>query len=304
MASRLGLGLAAVGRPAYITAGRAGDLPDRSVAGMRSRAHELLDAAYAGGVRYIDVARSYGRAEEFLAGWLADRVVPDLVVGSKWGYTYVGDWRLDAETHEVKEHTLGAFRRQWAESRALLGDRIRLYQVHSATLESGALDDRSLHAALAEVRDSGVVVGVTTSGPRQAAAVRKAIAIEHAGQPLFRCVQSTWNLLEPSVGPALAEAADAGCGVIVKEAVANGLLTDQAGSPLSGVAHDLGSTVDAVAIAAALAQPGVTVVLSGAATVDQLMSNLEARTLPPFELPDVALSPEDYWSARSDRSWT
>ncbi|HEX5287288.1 MAG TPA: hypothetical protein VFX25_00330, partial [Streptosporangiaceae bacterium] len=28
--SRLGLGLAALGRPAYITGGRAGDLPDRS----------------------------------------------------------------------------------------------------------------------------------------------------------------------------------------------------------------------------------------------------------------------------------
>ena len=30
--SRVGLGLAALGRPAYITSGRAEDLPDRSVA--------------------------------------------------------------------------------------------------------------------------------------------------------------------------------------------------------------------------------------------------------------------------------
>ena len=31
------------------------------------------DAAYAAGVRYVDAARSYGLAEEFLAGWLAER---------------------------------------------------------------------------------------------------------------------------------------------------------------------------------------------------------------------------------------
>jgi aryl-alcohol dehydrogenase-like predicted oxidoreductase len=62
--SRIGLGLAAVGRPAYITLGRAADLgPDRSVDSMRTRSHALLDAAYAAGVRYVDAARSYGRAE-------------------------------------------------------------------------------------------------------------------------------------------------------------------------------------------------------------------------------------------------
>ena len=71
--SRIGLGLAALGRPAYITSGREQDLPDRSVAGLRTRTFSMLDAAYAAGVRYADAARSYGRAEEFLAGWLAER---------------------------------------------------------------------------------------------------------------------------------------------------------------------------------------------------------------------------------------
>src|SRR5579875_3781484 len=44
--SRIGLGLAALGRPAYITTGRAGDLPDRSVEGMRAQSFTVLDAAY------------------------------------------------------------------------------------------------------------------------------------------------------------------------------------------------------------------------------------------------------------------
>src|ERR1700751_1696715 len=102
--SRIGLGLAALGRPAYITSGREDDLPDRSVAGMRARTFSVLDAAYAAGVRYVDAARSYGRAKEFLGGWLAERGHPDVVVGSKWGYRYTGGWRLDAGQQEVKEH--------------------------------------------------------------------------------------------------------------------------------------------------------------------------------------------------------
>ena len=74
IASRLGLGLAAIGRPAYITEGRANDLgegADRSVDAMRARAHKLLDAAWWLGIRYIDAARSYGLAEQFLGSWLA-----------------------------------------------------------------------------------------------------------------------------------------------------------------------------------------------------------------------------------------
>jgi Aldo/keto reductase family len=75
--------------------GREVDLPDRSVTGMRTRTFSMLDAAYAAGVRYVDAARSYGRAEEFLAGWLAERGHADVIVGSKWGYRYTGGWRLD-----------------------------------------------------------------------------------------------------------------------------------------------------------------------------------------------------------------
>jgi aryl-alcohol dehydrogenase-like predicted oxidoreductase len=51
------------------------------------------------------------------------------------------------------------------------------------------------------------------------------------GVRLFDAVQATWNLLEPSAGPALAEAHAAGLGVIVKEALANGRLTDRNDDP-------------------------------------------------------------------------
>ena len=128
--------MAALGRPAYITTGRAADFgEDRSEEAFRRRSWEVLDAAHAAGIRYLDCARSYGSAEAFVAGWLARTGLDDVVVGSKWGYTYVGGWDPAAAVHEVKDHSLTTFERQHAESRALLGTHLRLYQVHSATLD-------------------------------------------------------------------------------------------------------------------------------------------------------------------------
>jgi aryl-alcohol dehydrogenase-like predicted oxidoreductase len=303
--SRIGLGLAALGRPAYITSGREADLPDRSVAGMRARAFSVLDAAYAAGIRYVDAARSYGRAEEFLAGWLAERGHADVTVGSKWGYRYTGGWRLDAPQQEVKEHSLAVFTTQLAESRALLGDRIALYQVHSLTLDSGLFTDVPLLGALSRLRGEGVIVGLSTSGPRQAEAIRRALSLTVDGQQLFTAVQLTWNLLEPSAGPAAAEAAEAGWAVLVKEPVANGRLTPagEPPAPLTELAAARGVTEDAIALAAALAQPWASVVLSGAVTLAQLDANLAALgvgDLPPLSL---AEAPEDYWAKRAARPW-
>ncbi|MDQ3949365.1 MAG: aldo/keto reductase, partial [Gemmatimonadota bacterium] len=142
--SRIGLGLAALGRPGYQNVGHGADIgPDASVDALRRRSHAVLDAAWAGGVRYVDAARSYGRAEEFLASWIAARgIAPgELTVGSKWGYRYTAGWSARAAVHEVKDHSLGALREQLAESRRHLGAYLRLYQIHSATLESGVLDD-------------------------------------------------------------------------------------------------------------------------------------------------------------------
>ena len=48
---------------------------------------------------------------------------------------------------------------------------------------------------------------------------------------LFDAVQATWNLLEPSATDALTRAHAAGLTVIVKEAVANGRLTDIGDQP-------------------------------------------------------------------------
>ncbi|WBB60393.1 aldo/keto reductase [Streptomyces sp. WMMC500] len=310
-AAHIGFGLAAVGRPAYLTTGRAADLPDgRSVEDMRARTHELLDAAYAQGVRYFDAARSYGRAEEFLADWLRQRPgAGDAVVGSKWGYAYVGDWRADAEVHEVKDHGVDAYDRQREESAKLLGDRLDLYQIHSLTPDSPALTDTALHARLAALAGGGVTVGFSTSGPEQAAAVRAALDVTVDGERLFHTVQSTYNVLEPAVGEALAEAHDAGLTVIVKEALANGRLAGaDAPAELRAVAAETGAEPDAVALAAVLRRPWAGVVLSGAATAAQLHSNLGAAAvdLDPAQcdrLTALAEPAGDYWRRRAATPW-
>src|SRR6202012_1518957 len=100
---------------------------------------------------------------------------------------------------------LAMFSTQLAESRARLGHSIALYQVHSATLDSGLFEDPALLAALAEPRADGVRVGLPTSGPGQADPPRHALTVPVDGQPVFGAAQVTWNLLEPSVGPAAAE---------------------------------------------------------------------------------------------------
>ncbi|HVT70775.1 MAG TPA: aldo/keto reductase [Trebonia sp.] len=317
--SPLGLGLAALGRPGYINLGHASDLAhDYDVAAMEARAHAALDAAWTAGVRYFDVARSYGRAEEFLGRWLVTRRVPPgaVTIGSKWGYVYTAGWQVVAPRHEVKDHSLPVLRRQYAQTRALLGRHLRLYQIHSATAESGVLDDPAVLGELARLKADGVRVGLSLSGPRQGETLRRALALFIDGVRLFDCVQATWNLLERSAGPALADAHAAGMGVVIKEALANGRLTarneDSDFAPrrqaLEAEAARLGTSIDALALAAALAQPWADVVLSGAVTREQLASNLRAPAVALDEAAEGYLRGleepvEDYWARRGRLAW-
>jgi aryl-alcohol dehydrogenase-like predicted oxidoreductase len=294
---RIGLGLAALGRPGYLNVGHGADLgSDRSVDALRDRSFQVLDAAYEAGVRYLDAARSYGRGEEFLGDWLRDRDPADVVVGSKWGYVYTADWEVDADPPEVKHHDVDTFRRQLEETRANLGDRLALYQIHSATPDSGVLENDAVLAALAELRETGVALGLSTSGTAQAQTLDAALGLD-----LFDTAQVTWNLHERAAGAALARAHDAGMGVIVKEALANGRLATRGSAPeLAAVADRLGAAPDAVALAAVLAQPFVDVVLSGAATLGSLASNLGAADL---ELDADTLAALDALEEDSDAYW-
>ena len=66
-------------------------------------------------------------------------------------------------------------------------------------------------SVLARLRASGVSIGVTVTGPKQAETTERALEVSG-----FDAVQATWNLLERAAGSAVAEAHAAGVGVIVK----------------------------------------------------------------------------------------
>jgi aryl-alcohol dehydrogenase-like predicted oxidoreductase len=315
----MGLGLAALGRPGYITLRHADDLGrNYGRMEMQARAHQLLDAAVGLGITYLDAARSYGDAERFLGAWLAIRGVKPgaLTVASKWGYTYTAGWEVRADRHEVKDHTLPVLLRQAEESRGCLGAHLAVYQIHSATLDTGVLEDAEVLTELARLREGGWRMGLSLTGTSQAETLRRALEVRLDGVPLFDTAQATWNLLERSATDALAEAHFSGMGIIIKEALANGRLTAKNDDPafaakreaLERQAARLGCSLDALALAAVLARPWCDVVLSGAATVEQLRSNVGAVSVAWDDEAEQALAgltetPASYWATRSALAW-
>lgn len=311
--SPIGLGLAALGRPGYINLGHGDDLKHNyDEAFMEKHAHLLLDQAYQAGIRYFDAARSYGKAEQFLANWLNKSSKSDLVIGSKWGYTYTANWQVSAEKHEVKDHSIAVLSRQWPESVQLLKKRLNIYHIHSATLESGVLKNKAVLDELWRLKAQGVIIGFSTSGPHQSETIEQALTIKHGNELLFGSVQATWNMLEQSATDALKKAHELGLGVIIKEAVANGRLSprnskgnfNQLDQYLK--AYTIG--LDALAIAFVLQQPWVSTVLSGAAAPSHLQSNVKGLSV---SLDDKVLAiisqyrekPELYWKTRSSLTW-
>lgn len=275
--ARLGLGTAALGRPGYLNLGHGAELgEDRSVEALRARTHEVLDFAYEAGIRDFDTARSYGRGEAFLGEWLRSRNPEGVTISSKWGYVYTANWEVAADPPEVKHHDVDTFKRQLEETREHLGDWLDLYQIHSATRESGVLSNDAVLSAMVE---AGVPLGLSVSGTSQAETIDAAVQLG-----IFTAVQATWNLHERAAGDALARS---GLKVIVKEGLANGRLAAR----------------DAQALAVALAQPWADVVLSGAASIDVLRSNLKALETEPVDEPGLAEDSEAYWALRSSLAW-
>ncbi len=318
----MGLGLAALGRPGYITIGHGDDLGnDHDVAVMEARAHDVLDAAWEAGIRYFDAARSYGKSEFFLQSWLAKREISPqkVTIASKWGYTYTANWQVNVEKglrHEVKDHSLDVLQRQILESRELLDEQLDLYQIHSTTLDSGVLTNTAVLTELARLRNDGLAIGFSVTGPNQLETIEQALEIEFDGVLLFSAVQASWNILEQSVAPALQIAHDEGLRVIIKEGLANGRLTTRNSAAdfqtqmnlLQKVAKEQNTTVDALALAAVINQPFADVVLSGAASVEHLQSNLLALQVSWNDtlvenLLNLVEPASKYWYIRSQLAW-
>mmetsp|Transcript_14327 Transcript_14327/g.19963 ORF Transcript_14327/g.19963 Transcript_14327/m.19963 type:complete len:337 (+) Transcript_14327:30-1040(+) len=325
---RMGLGMAALGRPGYINLDRTDIFENdatRSVEMMQNQANHVMDKLFSiSGTTtttrrpWLDCARSYGKSEKFVGEYLrSNNIAPDDVyVSSKWGYTYVADWnvQLDAgEPHEVKDHSVENFLKQVEETAEHLGEYVDLYQIHSATFESGVLTDPRVHEALDKCRqERGWSLGLSVSSPQQCDVLREAMKLQTAEkEPLFDSVQCTYNLLEQRAGEALLEAHQAGLDIIIKEGLANGRIFNN--ESVTKYSTKLQCEPDQLALGCILAQPFEPRVLSGAVTESQLESNFKALQISETLKDDQSLLKEimesclvpsvDYWSERSALAW-
>lgn len=331
---RFGLGMAALGRPGYINLSRThifddkdcnmDDVQRRSVESMQQKANVVMQSLMKeskenGILPWFDCARSYGLSEKFVGDFLRGKEVKpeEVFVSSKWGYTYVADWKVELEAgqpHEVKDHSVGNFLKQIEETKECIGEYVDLYQVHSATFESGILTDAQVHDALSSCKkDDGWKIGLSVSGPNQNEILREAMKIKASdGSRLFDSVQCTFNLLEQRPADALLEAHREGMDIIIKEGMANGRVLKN--DKVQEFAKSSGWSADSLALACILAQPFEPRVLSGSVTSEQLSSNANALEITNMLkgqkadlleqiMKDCVMDSEQYWKDRSALAW-
>ena len=310
---KLGLGLAALGRPGYITLGHDQNIgDDKSIDNMRNQCHRVLDFAYEKGIRYFDVARVYGESEEFLSSWIRKQNQFSGFVGSKWGYEYLAEWNVETDQHERKDHSHPFLKKQWVETRMNLGKSIDLYQIHSVTPESSVLKDKTVIQELHAIKKGGVDIGISTSGPQQNETITELLEINKT-EKLFTFIQCTINIFEQSCIKILEKASNQGINVIAKEIFANGRLTDlndglhqEKLSELKKVASSFEITIEDLALIWVYQLPFVKIVLTGASTIDQLDKNINSLNKIDIKIPSLSehqLSLIDYWDTRKSLSW-
>ena len=302
--------MAAIGRPLYINIKTADSLQNPDKSALQAHALHLLDTAYQLGIRHFDSAPGYGIAEEILLDWTKKRNYSDIGISTKWGYIYTANFEKNPEQHEVKEHSLPVLQQQWKYSRQLF-PYLNMYQIHSATLDSGVLENKEVLKELAAIKNLfHIQIGLTTSGVQQNEVIKKALAVSVDGKPLFSVFQVTYNLFEQSIAEVIDLLHAANATIIIKESLANGriLRSQMNDTILERLAEKYKVGKDAVAIRFCMDTLKPDFVLSGAATGKQLEQNLLASTFTLHaaeidQLKKMRVNSEAYWNERKQLAW-
>lgn len=311
----IGLGTAAIGRPQYININQEDKAPF-SLSTFKQNGIEMLDCAYDTGIRYYDTAPGYGLAEQLLLDWVKEKNDPNITVATKWGYTYVADFDQNAEVHEIKEHSLNKLDEQWEVSKQLL-PYLKYYQIHSATLESGVLENEAVLERLFQLKEEhNIKVGLTTTGSNQAEVLQKAMDVHFNGEQLFEVFQCTYNVLDQSIYELGRQIISNGKQLVIKEALANGRLFPNIAYPdyqdlysnLEALSKKYEVGVDAINLQFCLSNLVGATVLSGANKPAYLRHNLKATKfdLNPQEIEELSqfkTTPELYWKERKQLTW-
>lgn len=311
----LGLGTAAIGRPQYINI-RQEAPKDFSLADFREAGRKILDIAYEEGIRYFDTAPGYGLAEQLVLDWVKDKQDPTIEVATKWGYTYVANFDPKATIHEVKEHSLKKLKEQWTQSSKLL-PYLKVYQIHSATFETGVLGNQAVLNQLAELKtDHNLLMGITTSGANQVEVIQKALEVVINGVALFDAFQVTYNLLDQSLAQISQQLLKENKRMIIKEALANGRIFPNEKYPqytelykvLGSLAKKYEVGIDAIALRFCMGSIMPYKVLSGAAKAFHLTENIKTERFKLTRedigrLKQFAITPTAYWKERKELTW-
>ena len=217
--SEIGFGCWAIGGNAY------GPVRDKD-------SLEALAAAWDLGVNFFDTADTYGEghSEELLGKFLKSRPRDRLTLATKCGWDFYTPSQKPASllsgTHEKLNHAghkknfdMGYVRFACEQSLKRLGtDVIDLFQLHNPSLELIRKGD--LVSVLEDLRKEGKIrfIGISVHTEAEALA-----ALE---DPRVQAIQIIFNLLDQRMAvKVLAEAWKKNVGVIVREALASGLLS-------------------------------------------------------------------------------
>ena len=312
---KLGLGTAALGRPQYINV-RQHTPKNSDLETFRKQSFAVLENAYNLGVRYFDTAPGYGLAEELVLEWLQTKEDNTIEVATKWGYTYTANFDANATIHEVKEHSLSKLKAQWNFSKKLL-PYLKVYQIHSATLETGVLENTDVLAYLAFLkREHKLKIGLTTTGTNQLEVIKKALEATVNGIQVFDLFQVTYNFLDQSLLEISAELIRQNKQIVIKEALANGRVFRNKSYPhynkmyatLEGLSKKHNVGVDAISLKYCEQTIPNSIVLSGASNSKQLIENLKLNTFT-LSNDDIAVlnglkvTPDFYWTERKKLAW-
>lgn len=312
---QLGLGTAALGRPQYINV-RHEKPKGQDLETFKEQGFVVLENAYNLGIRYFDTAPGYGLAEQLVLEWLQTKNDPNIQIATKWGYTYVANFDANATIHEIKEHSLKKLREQWEVSKALI-PHLRVYQIHSATLESGVLDNKAVLEHLAFIKQEYLLeIGISVTGANQLAIIKKALDVTAGGKQLFDAFQVTYNMLDQSLEEISGELVWQEKKIIIKEALANGRVFrnkayrhyDSLYDNLERMSNKYRVGTDAIALQFCGQTIPKSIILSGASNSTQLKQNLKFNTflLSEDELQQLAAFKIDttaYWEERTKLKW-